>query len=404
MRRHACQNLPATDYPFGREPRSRQARASALLAVLVAGVLVVLAAAGPAPSAGASSGGHDTARVVWLCRPGLAHDPCEASLKTTVIEGATTRRVVNARPARRPKVDCFYLYPLVSGERTPNANLDVQPQETAIAELEASPFAQDCRIFAPMYRQFTLQGMASSHAEDVAYSSVVKAWDDYLAHHNDGRGFVLIGHSEGADQLVRLLADRINGDPKVRRRLVSAILTGASLFGNLVVSPKGVGPFSHVPACRSARETGCVIAYNAFTEMPRYGAYFGTPNPDQRGDVELCTNPAALEGGAGSLDSMYRVVLPTQLVAGSVGYDAPSRILDPPKVSTPWVELLHGYTGRCERGADGTDVLVVAARAWAPSLTATPGAADGLHADDPNLALGNLVRIVAQEARAYRRR
>jgi len=37
----------------------------------------------------------------------------------------------------------------------------------------------------------------------------------------------------------------------------------------------------------------------------------------------------------------------------------------------------------------------------APTLTAAPSAAWGLHLDDPNVALGNLVAIVQSEAVAY---
>jgi hypothetical protein len=37
----------------------------------------------------------------------------------------------------------------------------------------------------------------------------------------------------------------------------------------------------------------------------------------------------------------------------------------------------------------------------APTLTAFPDAQWGLHVDDPNLALGNLVGLVQSEASAY---
>jgi hypothetical protein len=373
-------------------------------AAVLGGVLLVgLAACGQAPGAAApssraaaSSERRDAAGVVWLCRPGLADDPCDASLSTTVLSGGTGRRIVDYQPARHPAIDCFYVYPLVTAQTSANANLDIDPQETAIAELEASPFAQDCRVFAPMYREATLGAVNSAQAENVAYDSVVAAWKDYLAHYNDGRGVVLIGHSEGADQLARLVAEQIGDAPGVRRRIVSAILTGA----NLVVGPNGSGPFSTIRACRSDAQTGCVIAYNAFSGSPPAGALFGTPNAGRRDDVELCTNPAALGGGTGRLVSMYRLLLPTQDVAGSLGFGF--GILDPPAVSTPWVEFVQDYAGRCVRGADGTDVLIVSSvTSAAPALTPVPDAAWGLHVDDPNLALGNLVGIVEQEARAY---
>ena len=367
------------------------------LGTVAAGALLVgLAACGQSPRVAAPGQRSDAAAVVWLCRPGLAHDPCQASLRTTVLTGASGSRVVDYQPARHPAIDCFYVYPLVSDQSGANANLDIDPQETAIAELEASPFAQDCRVFAPMYREATLSAVNNAQAENVAYDSVVAAWKDYLARYNHDRGVVLIGHSEGADQLARLLAGPIGDQPGVRSRLVSAILTGA----NLVVGPDGTGPLPDIPACRSDSQTGCVIGYNAFSGPAPAGALFGTPDGGQPDDVELCTNPAALGGGSGPLLSMYRLQLPAQDVAGSLG--AGVGILSPPPVPTPWVEFVQDYAARCVQGDDGTNVLTVTpVTPAAPMLTPSPDAAWGLHVDDPNLALGNLVEIVQQESAAY---
>ena len=75
------------------------------------------------------------AATVWLCRPGLAQDPCTASLATTVVNGTGSKRVVDYEPASHPAIDCFYVYPLISLQTTPNTTLRIDPQETAIAEL-----------------------------------------------------------------------------------------------------------------------------------------------------------------------------------------------------------------------------------------------------------------------------
>src|SRR5262249_28958192 len=93
---------------------------AAVTAVLVA---VLLAAASPGSAA-----------TVWLCRPGLANDPCTSDLRATVENAKGRTHVERAMPATRPKVDCFYVYPTVSGQTTPNANLNVDPEETAVAK------------------------------------------------------------------------------------------------------------------------------------------------------------------------------------------------------------------------------------------------------------------------------
>ena len=339
------------------------------------------------------------AATVWLCRPGLAHDPCTASLETTVVNGTGSKRVVDYEPASHPAIDCFYVYPLVSLQTTPNTTLRIDPQETAIAELEASPFSRVCRVFAPMYQQVTFSSVSSQQAQQaqqVAYASVLAAWRDYLAHYNDGRGVVLMGHSAGADEHGQLISGQIDNDASVRRLLVSAILTGA----NLTVGADGTGPFSEIGVCRSASQTGCVAAYNAFFQPPPSDALFGRPDPTVLNGIaqqEVCTNPAALAGGTGTLVSAYRVQLPTQEVAGS----ATDGILEYyPAVSTPWIQFDDQYSASCVK-SDGANVLMVTQIHDGSLLTAAPNPAWGLHVDDPNLALGNLVDLVQSETAAY---
>ena len=111
-----------------------------------------------------------------------------------------------AAPAKDPPIDCFYVYPTVSDQTTENANLDIDPEEKAVAVQQAARFSQVCKVYAPMYRQITLKtinsagrhhGWARRQARDLAYGDVLSAWQDYLAHYNNGRGVVLIGHSQG---------------------------------------------------------------------------------------------------------------------------------------------------------------------------------------------------------------
>ena len=99
------------------------------------------------------------ASTVWLCRPGQTPDPCTASLSTTVLTGNGHRQVVDYPQASNPGIDCFYLYPRITLQTTPNATVAIDPQETAIAELEASPFSRDCRVIAPMLSERPLSSI-----------------------------------------------------------------------------------------------------------------------------------------------------------------------------------------------------------------------------------------------------
>ena len=73
--------------------------------------------------------------------------------------------------------------------------------------------------------------------------------------------------------LTKLIASEIDPNPDVRGLLVSALLIG----GNVTV-PTGQdvgGDFQNFPACRSASQTGCVVAYSSFIEPPPADTVFG---------------------------------------------------------------------------------------------------------------------------------
>jgi len=69
----------------------------------------------------------EASRTVWLCRPGLADNPCASNLETTVVSADGTSTVESAVPAEDPPIDCFYVYPTVSGQTTVNATLNIDP-------------------------------------------------------------------------------------------------------------------------------------------------------------------------------------------------------------------------------------------------------------------------------------
>lgn len=364
-----------------------------ILAAATTAVAVIcgLIAAGPVAAA----------EPVWLCKPGQGNDPCSPGLSTTRVSPDGKRLgTERPRPDRRPAVDCFYVYPTVSDDRGPVADLSVDPELRSIALYQAARYSQHCRVYAPVYRQITLSGLVEPqtippNARTVAYSDVRNAWRTYLRKHNKGRGVILIGHSQGTFMLRELVAREIDRKPAVRRRLVAAYLMG----GNVLVRRGGDsgGDFRNIRACRSARQTGCVVAFATYGGRPPEDARFG--RTDVRGREALCVNPANLRrGGAGRLDS----ILPSEPFApettmggltAAVGYPRPS-------VSTTWVAAPGAYRGRCV-SSGGTNVLQATPLGGAPRLASLPDASWGWHLADANLPLGNLVRLARSQIDAH---
>jgi hypothetical protein len=294
--------------------------------------------------------------------------------------------------------DCFYVYPTVSSEPGLNADLTVQPAEVDVAVEQAARFSQVCRVWAPMYRQVTTAGLSQFSSllagEQIAYASVLSAWQDYLAHDNDGRPVVFIGHSQGASMLIDLLRAQIDNDPTLRDRTVSAIIVG----GNVQV-PDGQtvgGSFQHLPLCTSGEETGCVIAYSSFDSPPPAGSLFGRPGTGvsvlsgqtaSAGEQVACVNPADLSS-AGTTAALS----PYFAAAEDGGRGA------------AWSTYPGLYSAACrtQQGATWLQINDVGASGDSrPRVTDTLGQTWGLHVYDVNLSLGNLVADVAEQEKAY---
>ncbi len=322
-----------------------------------------------------------------------------APLAATVVPAAGARSVQSGQDAPESKFDCFYVYPTVSTEHSDNADLTVQPAEVAAAVSQASRFSQVCRVWAPMYRQRTseslLKGLgADPRADAVAYESVLSAWKDYLAHDNDGRPVIFIGHSQGAAMLIRLLASQVDPSSALRTRTVVAILAG----GNVTVpAGKRVGAtFDHLPLCTAMSQTACVIAFSSFPARPPKNSEFGRPGQGvslQSGQTTTqgvdvaCVNPAAIGGGTAALDPFFLTESSTP---------------PPPPVTTPWVTYPELYSGSCQQAGGATwlqvDTVTVGGR---PVVTQSLGPTWGYHADDINLTLGNLINDLMAEEASY---
>ena len=250
----------------------------------------------------------------WLCRPGDLR-ACDADLTATIVaaDGSLSREGFSHNPDA--SIDCFYVYPTVSRDSSPNSDMDAGPEELNVIRSQFARLGSQCRLFAPLYRQVTLtalranlagsgQGMAADR--DLGYNDIVDAWNHYLENDNDGRGVILIGHSQGSGVLSRLISSEIEGKP-VQEKIVSAMLIGTSIQvakGQLVG-----GSFQKMPLCQSADETGCIIAYASFrdTVPPPANSLFGRGTDTTEA---ACTNPAQLAKGSNA------IALPAGLSAG----------------------------------------------------------------------------------------
>lgn len=334
----------------------------------------------------------------WLCRPDRTDDWCDGDLDTTVVGADGTTAPEPFRPAEDPPVDCFYVYPTISGDPGATADLVADASEGWAGQNQAARFGSVCRVFAPTYRQITLAALfsgvpATPEDRELGYADVADAWKHYLANDNGGRGVVLVGHSQGASVLNRLIREEIDPVAGERARLVSALLIGSGVRIPTPEADSG-GDFADVGVCRTAEQVGCVISYATFsdTEPPPAETRFGKP---REGDGSVvCTNPAALGGGTGKLTSY----LPADTVRALLPRDV--------ELSTPYVKFDQWADATCRVGGglhwleaafpDGDD-------ARPDGFPPQPTPTWGLHLLDIGLAHGNLVDVVQTQAAAWTR-
>lgn len=347
----------------------------------------------------------------WLCRPDNLR-ACDVDLTTTVVhaDGTLQREIHHHNPAA--PVDCFYVYPTVSQDSTPNSDMDAGPEEYNVIRSQFARMGSQCRLFAPLYRQVTLTALRASMAGEssltpdrtMPYEDVRNAWNHYLEQHNDGRGVVLVGHSQGAGVLSRLIANEIEGTDTADQ------LISAMIIGSTVQVPEGQlsgGTFQQFPLCQSGDETGCIISYASFRDEipPSSASLFGRGG---NGTVAACTNPAQLARNQNELHAY----LSNQAAVGFDSTGPGQWTTTGERIETPFVSVPGLLHGECvER--DGFRYLEVSIQA-APDDARTDevsgdvmnpdgsvNAGWGLHLIDMNLGMGDLVEIIARQSASY---
>jgi hypothetical protein len=341
----------------------------------------------------------------WLCLPGRT-DACDQTLDATVVKADGALTLEPFKPAADPGVDCFYVYPTVSNDQTGNSDMTANDEERFVIAAQFARFGSVCRTFAPLYRQVTLTalrglmtGKPIPASRDLGYADVRDAWNWYLANENNGRGVIFIGHSQGSGVLQRLLKEEIDGKP-AGKLMVSAMLIGTNV-------PVVDGRFGGIPLCTADSQTGCLISFVSFrdTVPPPATSRFGVvTEPDA---VAACTNPAALGGGKGAL-SNYLWATPRGGSDGGVARAwVPGKTLD-----TAWVSAPGLLWAQCVQ-ANGFSYLSVTVNADPADPRTDDISGDvvvmgkvdanwGLHLIDVNLAQGDLLRIAAAQAKAWR--
>lgn len=188
-------------------------------------------------------------------------------------------------------VDVFFVHPTTINKAYGKWNADVlddklnKKVDNLPIKHQASVFNGSARVFAPRYRQanyeafMTLGTENSNKALALAYSDVKAAFLYYLENWNEGRPFIIAGHSQGTFHNIHLVEEVID-TTALLNQMVAAYLVGMPVKAN---------DFENCKPCQQEDDINCFISWNTMKKKS-YPKFY-----DEYYKGAVCHNPLSWE-------------------------------------------------------------------------------------------------------------
>ena len=177
-------------------------------------------------------------------------------------------------PEITKEVDTFYIYPTVVADTSEDAPdivpIDYEPMRTGaqeVYEMQGTVYEESTNVFAPYYRQSNLIAIGNLRGDDLFQyqmqeqrTDIYAALDYYFENYNEGRPFILAGHSQGSIMSIIVLGDYMQAHPEYYERMVAAYPIGFS------VTKKWLEEHPYLKFAEGADDTGVIVTWN--TEGP----------------------------------------------------------------------------------------------------------------------------------------
>ncbi|MEE1156852.1 MAG: DUF3089 domain-containing protein [Methanobrevibacter sp.] len=171
-------------------------------------------------------------------------------------------------------VDTFFIYPTLYFNPNPTAPTIVPVDDSNLRAavkfhyIQAPILFEDMtNVYEPFYRQSNLCALAGKdHDELVSFqrreqrTDVYAALDYFFENYNEGRPFILAGHSQGSEMIRLALCDYFKEHTEYLERMVAAYAIGFSITSDdLKINPA-------LKFAEGADDTGVIVSWN--TEGP----------------------------------------------------------------------------------------------------------------------------------------
>ena len=164
-------------------------------------------------------------------------------------------------------VDVFYIYPTVTGFRPETEVCDMTDTmmisgAKMVRQIQTAVFDESCNVFMPYYRQISMPKPGSDYRAIIDYVSgfdATDALDYYLTNLNQGRPFIIAGHSQGASTVIALLENYMTKHPEALSHMVAAYPIGFAVTKDWLAK-------TGLKFAEGATDTGVIVSWN--TEGP----------------------------------------------------------------------------------------------------------------------------------------
>lgn len=177
--------------------------------------------------------------------------------------------VYGAEESVTKEVDVFFAYPTAySGDELFCTALDPGMRAGAqkLRNSMATVYEESANLFMPYYGQANATRILSAPTDlkdqvmrEVPFKDLLAAFEYYLEHYNEGRPFILAGHSQGSNTLLYLL-EYIKDKPELMDRMICAYLIGYSVTDKYLAANPGL------TFAQGRTDTGVIVSWN--TESP----------------------------------------------------------------------------------------------------------------------------------------
>jgi hypothetical protein len=182
-------------------------------------------------------------------------------------------------PEITKEFDTFYVYATeyILGSMAEGAPAYADMDNTEMLEgatgeyaLHASAYADSTNVFMPFYRQVGLHyagviwkrdGIFDAALTEGPYGDIVAALDYYFEHYNNGRPFIIAGHSQGSAIVKMVLKQYFVEHPDYYSRMIAAYPIGYAFTKDEFKA------YPHMKFATGECDTGVIITWN--TEGPK---------------------------------------------------------------------------------------------------------------------------------------